>query len=121
MNENACILVCVTVQRDCDRLIRQGKALSLKTGEPLHVLHVCSGKNLLGNPDAAEALNYLFSLAHEVDAEMNILYEADVPAAIARYAAAHGAATLILGPDKSGFAARLRKLLSPNAQLLCEP
>lgn len=121
MNENPCILVCVTVQKDCGRLIRQGKEISLRTGAPLHVLHVCAGKNLLGNPDAAEALNALFSLAHEVDAEMNILYEGDVPAAIARYAAAHNAAVVVMGPDKSGLAARLHALLPATTQLLGEP
>lgn len=120
MSDNACVLVCVTVQRDCGRLIHLGNELSQKMGIPLHVLHVSAGKSLLGNADAAGALNYLFSLAHEVEAEMKILYEADSIAAIARYAAAHHAVALIMGPDKSGFAMRLRAQLPEKTQLITE-
>lgn len=118
IKENACVLVCVTVQKDCGRLIEAGKTEAEKSGLPLHVLHVSAGKNLLGNPDAAQALNYLYALAREADAEMNILYDGDAQKAIAGYAARHGARTLILGQDKSGFAARLQGLLPPYTQLL---
>ena len=40
MSENQCILACVTVQKDCARLIRQGQTLAEKEGLPLRVLHV---------------------------------------------------------------------------------
>lgn len=120
MNQKACILVCVTVQKECGRLIEKGKALAEKNGIPLHVLHVSGGKNPLGNPDAAEALNYLFSLAHEAEGEMNILYEANVPAAIARYAGKNGAKVIIMGTDRSGvMTENLRGLLSEETLLVC--
>ncbi|MBE5786529.1 MAG: hypothetical protein E7324_03220 [Clostridiales bacterium] len=120
MLENGCILVCVTVQKDCGRLIERGRQAADGASLPLHVLHVSAGKGLLGNPDAAEALNYLYSLARQADAEMNILYEADAAGAIARYARQNGARQIIMGPDKSGFATRLANLLPPDAQVLSE-
>ncbi|MBQ2977088.1 MAG: universal stress protein [Clostridia bacterium] len=121
MNQNECILVCVTVQKECGRLIEKGKALAENYGVPLHVLHVSGGKNPLGNPDAAEALNYLFSLAHEAEGEMNILYETDVPAAISRYAGKQGAKKIIMGADRSGvMAEKLRALLPEGTELICE-
>lgn len=120
MNQQACILVCVTVQKECGRLIERGKTLAQNNGIPLHVLHVSGGKNPLGNPDAAEALNYLFSLAHEAEGEMNILYETDVPAAIARYAGKHGAKVIIMGADRSGkMAENLQGLLPEETLLVC--
>ena len=123
MGQLSCVLVCVTVQKECARLIREGQPAAREAGATLHVLHVSEGKNPLGNPDAAEALDFLFSLAHEADGEMNILYERDVSAAIARYAAAHDARTLILGPDHSGIEAKLKALLPEQIQLrvLAEP
>ena len=121
MNQKECILVCVTVQKECGRLIEKGKALARENDVPLQVLHVSGGKNPLGNPDAAEALNYLFSLAHEAEGEMNILYETDVPAAIARYAGKQGAKKIIMGADRSGvMAEKLRALLTEETELLCE-
>ena len=86
MNENNCVLACVTVQKGCAELIRRGRALAQEMDVPLRVLHVSQAKNILGSPDSAAILNELFSLALEADAEMNILYEENVAAAIARYA-----------------------------------
>lgn len=120
MNENQCVLACVTVQKDCSRLIRAGSALAAEQGVPLRVLHVSQGKNLLGSPDTAAILNELFSLAHEADAEMNILYEQDVAAAIVRYAAECEAGTLVLGPDRSGTAGRVKRLLPESTQVVVE-
>lgn len=118
MCEKHCILACVTVQKDCARLIRKGQELARSAGIPLRVLHVSPGKNMLGSPDTAAILNELFSLAHEADAEMNILYELDVAAAIARYAVEYGADTLVLGPDRSGTAGRVRALLPEDVQIV---
>ena len=114
MNETGCILVCVTVQKDCGRLIEQGRRAADEMRLPLHVLHVSAGKGLLGNPDAAEALNYLYALARRTDAEMNVLYESDAVGAIARYAAKKDARLIILGTDNSGFTQRLSALLPPG-------
>ena len=118
MNENGCVLACVTVQKDCARLIRRGHALAKERGLPLRALHVSQAKNPLGSPDAAAVLNELFSLAHEADAEMNILHEQDVAAAIARYADEYGAAALVLGPDRSGTAGRVKRLVPEDLSIV---
>ncbi len=118
MSEKKCVLVCVTVQKDCARLIRQGQSLALEQKIPLRVLHVSQGRNVLGSPDSAGILNELFSLAHEADAEMNIRYEEDAPAAIARYAGECGATVLVLGPDRSGNAGRIRALAGSETEIV---
>lgn len=121
MNDSSCVLVCVTVQKDCGRLIQKGREAAEKAALPLHVLHVSTGKDFLGNHDAAEAMNYLYSLAREANAEMNILYDINPPQAIARYAALHNAGILILGQDKSGFSAHLQSLLPQGVQIIPDP
>ena len=118
MNENQCVLACVTAQKDCARLIRRGRDMARENGLPLRVLHVSQGKNMLGSPDSAMILDELFSLAHEAEAEMNIVYEQDVPAAIARCAGEWGAAILVLGPDRSGTAGRVKRLLPEENQVV---
>ena len=116
MNENQCVLACVTVQKDCARLIRRGSAIARENGVPLRVLHVSQGKNMLGGPDSAAILDELFSQAHEAEAEMNIVHEQDVAAAIVRCACEWGAGILVLGPDRSGTAGRVRLLLPDGVQ-----
>jgi len=116
MNEKPCVLACVTMQKDCVRLIRRGREIADETGAELRVLHVSVRKSQ-PQEDAA-ILNELFSLAHEADAEMNILYEENVPSAIARYARESGAAVLVLGPDRSGTAGRVRALLPDTMKIV---
>ena len=111
------ILVCVTVQEGCVRQIRFGHDLALSRGAAMHVLHVSESKNALHTLENTAVLNTLFSLAHEAEAEMSVLYEKDSAAAIARYAAQLGADTLILGPDRTGFTARLRQLLPEGIEV----
>ena len=118
MSENQCVLACVTAQKDCARLIRKGSEMARENGLPLRVMHVSQGKNIFGSPDSAAILDELFSLAHEVEAEMNIVYEQDVPAAIARCAAEWGASVLVLGPDRSGTAGRVKRLLAEGIQVV---
>ena len=118
MSENQCVLACVTAQKNCARLIRQGSAMARESGVPLRVLHVSQGKSMLDTPDSAAILNELFSLAHEADAEMNIVYEQDVPQAIARCAGEWRAIALVLGPDRSGTAGRVKQLLPEEVQVV---
>ena len=118
MSENQCVLACVTVQKDCARLIRRGSEMARESGMPLRVLHVSQGKNILGSPDTAAILNELFSLAREADAEMNVAYEHDVPAAIVRLAVEWNASVLVLGPDLSGTASRVRRMLPEEIQVI---
>lgn len=117
MSENQCVLACVTAQKDCARLIRKGSEMARENGLPLRVLHVSQGKNIFGATDSAAILDELFSLAHEAEAEMNIVYEQDVPAAIARCAEEWGASALVLGPDRSGTAGRVKRLLPEGTQI----
>ena len=120
MNEQTCVLACVTVQKNCASLIRKGQALAREKDIPLRVLHVSQGKSILGSPDTAAILDELFSLAHEADAEMNILYEQDVAAAIARYARECRAAVLVLGPNRTGTAGRVKALLPQDIEVISD-
>ena len=98
-------------------LIREGHDLALQTGADLHVLHVSASKSLLSSPENAAILNTLFSLAREADADMSILYDQDVPGAIARHVKQLGASVLILGPDRTGLTGRLKALLPEDITL----
>lgn len=118
MNEKRCILVCVTVQQGCVALIRRGHDLALQTGAELHVLHVSANRQLLSHPENAAILNTLFSLAHEAEAEMSILYGGNVADAIVRHARMLGANTLILGPDRTGLTGQVRALLPDEITLM---
>lgn len=109
-------MVCVTVQKTCERLIRQGAVYA--GAENLYVLHVArDGEALLGGSDDGEALDYLFRISREFGAEMDVLRakDKDIIHTVAAYAKTNGVACVVLGSGSErrgdGFSAKLRARL----------
>ena len=98
MSETGTVLVCVTDQMNCGRLIRYGRKRADEIGCPLRVLHVRTReKTMMGNPDITSALNDLYSQAREAEAEMEIVSSQDVEGTIADYARKCHASLVVLG------------------------
>lgn len=116
-------MVCVTVQKTCERLIREGAALSGDAG--LRVVHVVRpGAAVLGEGNESNALEYLFRISREYGAEMDMLRADDVIATIVDFAARNGIVNLVIGatPAKSqvDVAATLRARL-PGVRIFVIP
>ena len=116
------VLVCVTVQKECERLILAGKRLADNGNIALRVLHVTQPDAApLGNPDAQEALNALYGLSRKAGAEMTLLYNADVRAAIVDFAHQVNAVCVVVGSDKQGnwaMAEALEDLLDDSITIM---
>lgn len=116
------VLVCVTVQKECERLILAGKRLADNGNIALKVLHVMQpDASPLGNPDAQEALNALYGLSRKAGAEMTLLYNADVRAAIVDFAHQVNAVCVVVGSDKQGgwaMAEALEDLLEDSVTIM---
>jgi K+-sensing histidine kinase KdpD len=106
------IMICVTRQRTCERLIQKGQELVSGTNGELYVVHaIKTGENYLGNPNEAEALEYLFRVSKEVGAEMNVLRTKNVIKALVDFAKEQRITTMILGPTPEGESANLMQEL----------
>lgn len=121
--ENAVsVLVCVTGQRACSRLIEKGALLSKEKEADLFVLHVAKqGDTLLGASSDSDALNYLYALSQAVGAEMCVKRNDDAIKTIAEYVRQHNCRDVVLGagPTQStrdAFAVKLKALL-PESEL----
>lgn len=121
MDEHPPILVLVTLQRACARLIRRGMDMALQDHCPLHVLHV-----VVNNPQPpseatidAQALDYLYALAGEADAQMTVLTADVAVTAMAEFASQQGIKKIIMGGGEqaSGIAETLSELL-PGVQVM---
>lgn len=95
--ENKSIMVCVTGQKNCDRLINRG--IERSAGDiPIHVVHcVETGRNFLGSPYEADAIEYLFTAAQVAGAELNLLRADDVDDALVGYAKENGVSLIVMG------------------------
>ena len=74
-------VVCVTDQRQCDRIIRAGRTLASVSGTELAVINVVCPQ---AEPDP-DSMEYLFSISKENGAEMTLLYSKDVARAIINF------------------------------------
>ena len=118
------VLVLVTPQHACDRLIHQGAEIACARDSSLRVLHVA-------NPDAApigepainaRALDYLYALSGEVGAEMCVLTSSSPLEAIADYASGCNAGVIVMGGGEraSGIAETFSHRL-PGVQVIILP
>lgn len=95
------LMVCVTGQRSCERLVVHGKN-RLAADQILYVVHcVPEGKNFLGSADESDAINYLFNISKNVGAELTILRENDVIDALVDFANAHNIHVIVVGASPS--------------------
>ena len=103
------IMVCVTSQRSCDKLIARGIERA-GAGDPpafLHVVHcVETGRNFMNTPYEADAIEYLFTAAQLAGAELSLVRADNVDDALVNYAENHGIQLIILGAGAAGSANR---------------
>ena len=111
------VLVCVTGQFNCDRLIKAGFELAAESGLELHVFCVHTPTNDL--TAFSEELEYLYRTAKDLGADMTVSFSHNAPAATADFAHKVNAKHLITGvPDlrPNGFVLTLHKRL-PGIQI----
>ena len=90
------VLVCVTGQKSCERLIVAGAKIARAEGVILNVLHVVRPDgNVLGFVNEPEALEYLLKVSVENGASMYVRRSDDVIGSI-EYAARNEAASVIV-------------------------
>jgi len=112
--DKAAVLVCVTGQRDCDRLIRAGKKISDSQLIPLQVL--CIQPTSAGFDANCEELEYLRQTAKNANAEMSVYFHDDAPLMAAGVAKNIQAVHIVTGMAEApvnGFVEIIHKLL-PN-------
>lgn len=93
------VMVCVTGQKTCERLIKEGARIADIHGVEVHVVHVAhEGEHFMGSGEnEAEALEYLLRRSNEVGADMTVLHAKDPKAALCDYATKHEIGVVVLG------------------------
>lgn len=95
MSKDACVLVCVTSQPDCERLIRAGRKIADSERVLLQVVSVQRADECFRpNP---EALEELYRQAKAVRAEMTIYFNDSPAITAAVHAVKEGAVNIVVG------------------------
>lgn len=121
------VMVCVTQQKTCDRLIRYGHDfLGDQKGE-LFIIHVAHYQiKFLGNSKEGEALEYLYEKALEYGANLTVVRSNDVLETLDDLVTKNKITHVILGESgeaetRSSVVEKLRERVSGKAELLVIP
>lgn len=91
------VMVCVTQQKTCERLIMSGYTKKGKDGQ-LHVINVVNeNQNFLDKVDEADALEYLFQVSKRAGADLMVIRAEDVIKAMADFAKGEKVTHIVLG------------------------
>ena len=100
---NLHVLVCVTGQKTCERLILEGAEQARQLDATLSVVHVAKpGAGVLGSPEEGRALDYLYQIASAHGAEMTMIHSDDVIGTLAAHARKVGADMIVMGVSARG-------------------
>lgn len=73
------VMVCVTQQKTCDRLIRRGSMLTDKTNDELFIIHVTPKDfRSMSSSEEGAALDYLYEKAMEYGANLTVVRSDDI-------------------------------------------
>jgi K+-sensing histidine kinase KdpD len=92
------VMVCVTRQKTCERLIKIGAKIASENKGELFVVHVAKeGVKFLGSPDEGEALEYLFQISKRANAAMSVLRSNNIEKTLEEFARKNEISTIIMG------------------------
>ncbi len=120
------VLVCVTQQKTCERLIVSSDDYRKDPESELFVLHVAKNNwNFLDNDKEGEALEYLFKISKTAGANMTVIKSDTIADTIAEFAEKNNIGIIIMGasPDtrqESNFFDELQNIL-PDVEICIIP
>jgi K+-sensing histidine kinase KdpD len=96
--ENNKIMVCVTQQKLCKRLIHRANSLKKHEDDELYVIHVVKENwKYFGKLKEADALEYLFESAKEYGATLNVFKAKDIEGTLAEFAEKESVDVIVMG------------------------
>ena len=123
MNNENNIMVCVTKQKTCEKLIQSGVKIKEQRDGDLFVVHVApTGWNFLGNSQEGEALDYLFEISKAVGADMTVLRSSEVVKTIVDFCEKNNITIIVLGEspevsEDNNIISKLTKKLGQNIEI----
>ena len=117
------VMVCVTQQKTCERLIKKGSELAKDIEGSLYVIHVVNENDkLLYNLSDGDALEYLFDITKELGADLVVKRSKNVINTLVEFATENEITHIVIGnsADKSKgkkFSDKLIKKL-PDKQIV---
>ncbi len=121
------VMVCVTQQKTCDRLIQYGHNILGKEKGELFIIHVAhTNFNFLGNSQEGEALEYLYQKALAYGANLTVVRSNHITETLVDLAKRNKITHVIVGASKenegkSDLLENVQSQLGKNTELIVVP
>ncbi|MGB5824440.1 MAG: universal stress protein UspA [Proteocatella sp.] len=104
------VMVCVTDQKVCEKLIYNALDILETSPGEIHVVHV-SRENVIQNEESGEALEYLFGICTKFNATLTLIKSQNILNSLAETAIKNKIDTIIMGESRN---------LNPETSIICE-
>ncbi len=92
------IMVCITQQKSCERLIKRGAEIRKQAGGELHVIHVVKEDwKYFGKLKESDALEYLFDRSKTYEADLTVLKASDIEETLKKFAIKNDIDIIVMG------------------------
>lgn len=92
------IMVCVTQQKSCERLIKRGADLCRSEHDELYVVHVVKENwKFFSKLQESDALEYLFDISKTYGAYLSVIKAPDIVSTLARFIDEHKIEEVVMG------------------------
>lgn len=121
------VMVCVTQQKTCDRLIRYGHDLLDAEDDELFIIHVAPKDfKILGNSEEGEALDYLYGKAIDYGANLTVLRSNNILDTLVGLVDKNKITHVVLGQagrvkNEKGLITKFGEKISGQAELIIIP
>lgn len=107
---NKNVMVCVTDQKVCEKLIFNGLEILESSPGEMHVLHVSKG-DVLNDEKSSNALEYLFEICNKYDASMTVLKSDNILNTLHSFATKNSIDVIIMGESRNA---------DPKTSVICD-
>ena len=98
MDSSKKIMVCVTQQKSCERLIEKGMEFLANENDELHVIHVVKENwKYFGQLREADALEYLFEVSKTHGASLTVKKATDIVESLSDFAEKNSIDMIVMG------------------------
>lgn len=96
------VMVCVTQQKTCERLIKKAQSIVKNEDSELFIIHVVKNNcKFLDNNEEGEALEYLFNISKCVGADLTVLKSDNITSSLVEFAQDNKIDAIVMGaPDE---------------------
>lgn len=101
MSRRKKVMVCVTQQKNCERLVARGASHRHHPEDSLFMVHVVKENwRYFGQMKESDAMEYLYEIAKNHDASINVMKAQDIEAKLAEFATKYHIDTIVMGESR---------------------